>query len=133
QRRASSIAGRPSRSCQATPAHFSATGALVAKARAICSWPSWSALIEKRSAAWAASRVREPRARQAGISIGSGEGGGAAVAVAPAGPSAPLVATIVTPVGRLAIAVRKRSGVGRGIGGPMVIVGLTDRDRRQTI
>ena len=45
QARASSIAGRPSRSLQATPAHFSATGALVAKARAIASWPAWRTLI----------------------------------------------------------------------------------------
>ena len=45
QMRASSIAGTPSRSLQATPGHFSATGALVAKARAIGSWPAWRTLI----------------------------------------------------------------------------------------
>ena len=45
QTRASSIAGTPARSLQATPAHFSATGALVAKERAIGSWPLCRTLI----------------------------------------------------------------------------------------
>jgi mono/diheme cytochrome c family protein len=45
--RASSIAGTPARSLQATPAHFSATGALVAKERATASWPACRKLIPK--------------------------------------------------------------------------------------
>jgi hypothetical protein len=60
--------------------------------------------------------VREPRSRQASINIGSIESEVTALAVAPEGPSSPLVATIVTPVGRLAIAVLKVSGEGVGIG-----------------
>jgi len=83
--------------------------------RAIGSWPSWRTETEKRSAACTASRVREPRSRQASISIGSIESEETALAVAPAGPSSPVVATIVTPVGRLAIAVLKVSGEGVGI------------------
>ena len=102
----------PSRSLQATPAHFSATGALVAKARAISSWPAWRTLTPKRSAAWTASRVREPRSRQASISIGSIESEQTALAVAPAGPSGPVAVTIVTPVGSAAIAARKLAGSG---------------------
>ena len=86
QARAPSIAGMPSRSLQATPAHFSATGALVAKARAIGSWPACRTLTPKRLAACTASRVREPRSRQASISIGSIESEQTALAVAPAGP-----------------------------------------------
>ncbi len=111
----SSIAGTPSRSDQETPAHFSATGALVAKERATGSWPWWRTLTPKRSAAWTASRVREPRSRQASISIGSIESEQTALAVAPAGPSGPLAVTIVTPVGRFAIAARKLAESGGGI------------------
>ena len=96
-------------------AHFSATGALVAKARAIGSWPACRTLIPKRLAAWTASRVREPRSRQASISIGSIESEQTALAVAPAGPSGPVAVTIVTPVGSIAIAARKLAGSGGGI------------------
>ena len=64
-------------------------------------------LTEGRSAACTASSVRDPRSRQASISIGSIESDETAFAVAPAGPSAPFVATVVTPVGRLDIADRK--------------------------
>jgi hypothetical protein len=53
--------------------------------------------------------------RQASISIGSIESELTAFAVAPAGPSAPLAATIVTPVGSAAIAARKLAGSGGGI------------------
>ncbi len=115
QIRASSIAGIPSRSLQATPDHFSATGALVAKARAIGSWPACRTLTPKLSAAWTASRVREPRSRQASIIIGSIESEQTALAVAPAGPSGPPAVTIVTPVGRPAMAARKRLDRARGM------------------
>src|SRR6185312_2675604 len=113
--RASSIAGSPSRSLQDTPSHFSAGGALVAKERAIGSGPWWRTETEKRSAACTASSVREPRSRQASISIGSIESEETALAVAPAGPSSPLEATIVTPAGRLAHALLKLSWSGVGI------------------
>src|SRR4051812_39022511 len=105
----------PSRSDQGTPDHFSGTGALVAKARAIGSWPEWRTLMPKLSAAWTASSVREPRSRQASIIIGSIESEQTALAVAPAGPSGPLAVTIVTPVGSPDMAARKASGSGAGI------------------
>src|SRR5262249_2125940 len=122
----------------ATPSHFCGTGALVAKARASGSWPARRTLIPKRSAAWTASSVREPRSRQASISIGAIESEQTALAVAPAGPSGPRAVTIGTPVGRLAIAARNLAGSG----GVMVAVrnwlgraasSSGDRDRRQTI
>ena len=59
--------------------------------------------------------MREPRSRQASISIGSIESEQTALAVAPAGPSGPAAVTIVTPVGSIAIAARKRAGSGGGI------------------
>src|SRR3954451_4557963 len=113
--RASSTAGMPSRSDQGTPDHFSATGALVAKVRAMGSWPAWRTLMPKESAAWTARRVREPRSRQASIIIGSMEREETALAVAPAGPSGPSAVTIVTPVGSPARAARKLAGSGGGI------------------
>ena len=66
--------------------------------------------MPKWLAAWTASRVREPRSRQASISIGSIESEQTALAVAPAGPSGPAALTTVTPVGSIAIAARKRAG-----------------------
>ncbi len=78
--------------------------------------------MPKRSAAWTASRVREPRSRQASIIIGSIESEQTALAVAPAGPSGPLAVTIVTPVGSPDMAARKASGSGAGI--------VKERDRR---
>src|SRR5215217_6668262 len=115
----------PSRSLQATPAHLSATGALVAKERAICSWPACRTLIPKWLAAWTASRVRDPRSRQASISIGSIESEQTALAVAPAGPSGPEALTTVTPVGSIAIAERNLAGSGGGM--------VEERDRVKTI
>ena len=97
----------------------------MAKARAIGSWPSCRTLIPKWLAAWTASRVREPRSRQASISIGSIESEQTALAVAPAGPSDPAALTMVTPVGSIAMAARKRTGSGVGM--------VEERDRVKTI
>ena len=47
------------------PVHFSGTGALEAKARAVSSWPAASTFTPNASAAWTARSVREPRSRQA--------------------------------------------------------------------
>ena len=69
--------------------------------------------------------MREPRSRQASISIGSIESEQTALAVAPAGPSGPAAVTTVTPVGSIAIAARKRAGSGGGI--------VEQRDRLKTI
>src|SRR4051794_41794608 len=110
------MAGMPSRSLQATPDHFSATGTLVAKVRAIGSWPAWRTLMPKASAAWTASRVREPRSRQASIIIGSIEREETALAVAPARPSGPSAGTIGTPGGSPAPGARELAGAGGGHG-----------------
>ena len=68
--------------------------------------------MPNRFAACTASSVREPRSRQASISIGSIESEQTAFAVAPAGPSGPFAETTVTPVGSIPIAARKLAGFG---------------------
>src|SRR5262249_58788167 len=94
-----------------------AGGAWGARAGAIGSWRACRTLIPKRLAACTASRVREPRSRQASISIGSIESEQTALAVAPAGPSGPEAVTTVTPVGSIPIAARKLAGSGGLIAG----------------
>ena len=81
--------------------------------------------MPKRLAAWTASRVREPRSRQASISIGSIESEQTALAVAPAGPSGPSAVTTVTPVGSIRHRGAEAGWVGRRH--------RQERDRLQTI
>jgi mono/diheme cytochrome c family protein len=92
-----------------------ATGALLLNVRATSSWPAARTLTPNLFAACTASNVREPRSRQASINIGWSESDATALAVAPAGPSAPVAVTTVTPVGSRLIAARNCSGSTRDI------------------
>ena len=66
--------------------------------------------MPNRRACSTATRVREPRSRQASISGGSSDSEATAFAVAPAGPAGPIAVTTVTAVGKPDIAARRVAG-----------------------
>src|SRR6478672_8536998 len=100
----------PSCTVCATSANLACSGALEANSRARSSWPAASTLTPKRSVSRTTLSVRAVLSKHTSSSSGSSDSEQTALAVIPTGPSPEVAVTTVTPVAKVPITDRKRSG-----------------------